>query len=295
MYCSCSYVRYNTCFRHTLLIYLDSLNYFLTQNITLFLLFLFGLFIGSFLNVLIDRLPQGKSILGRSYCDNCKKTLVWKDLIPLISFAYLRGKCRYCRTSLSFQYPFLEIFTGVMFALTYLLIFNFQFSIFNQITNPYSLILSLFFSLTIASVLIVVFFADVKYMIIPDEMVVVGSVVAFVWLMLFNQPAIVEHLLTSVGAFLFFLMIYLLTKGRGMGFGDVKLAFFIGLLLGFIGTILAIYVAFLTGAFIGIILILWKKKRMKSAVPFGPFLIFGTFVSYFFASQILPEIAALLS
>ena len=84
----------------------------------LFPLFIFGLAIGSFLNVAIDRIPQGKSVIkGRSYCDSCRKTLSWKDLVPVLSFIYLKGKCRYCRHPLSFFYPFIEILTGILFVL----------------------------------------------------------------------------------------------------------------------------------------------------------------------------------
>lgn len=255
----------------------------------LLVLFLCGLFIGSFLNVLADRLPQGKSILGRSHCDNCKKTLTWKDLIPVISFAYLRGKCRYCGASLAYQYPFLEIFTGILFSVTYIFTIN-SFATYSQ-----NLVYGLIFSLIIVSVLIVILFADLRYMIIPDEMIIVGSTASLVWLIFFNRALILEHLLAAVGASLFFLLIYVITKGRGMGFGDVKLALFIGLLLGATATFMAIYVAFLTGAVIGIILILWKKKKMRSAIPFGPFLVFGTFVSYFFSPQIIHAVQALLS
>lgn len=255
----------------------------------IFILFIFGLFIGSFLNVLIDRLPQGKSILGRSKCDHCHKTLSWKDLIPLVSFIYLKGKCRYCRASLSYQYPLLEIFTGLMFALTYLLIFNFQISNFNF------LIFNLIFSLVFVSSLIVIFFADLKYGIIPDETLAVIVLITVPYLFINHQSLILNHFISALGAFLFFLLIFTLTRGRGMGFGDVKLAGALGLLLGFPGVGLAIYIAFLTGGLTGIILILWKKKMLKSEVAFGPFLVIGAYLSFFFSPIILPKVMALLS
>lgn len=149
---------------------------------------------------------------------------------------------------------------------------------------------SYFFALAIVSALIVIFFADLRYGIIPDKILIFSGVAISLWLVIFDQSLILNHLLSALGAFLFFLLIFALTRGRGMGFGDVKFAFIIGLLLGFPGTVLALYVAFLTGGIIGIILILWKKKRLKSAVPFGPFLVAGTFIAYFLSPLILPEI-----
>src|SRR3990167_3921575 len=105
-------------------------------------LFIFGLFVGSFLNVLVDRLQNNENPLtGRSHCDHCKKTLAWYDLIPLLSFVSTKGKCRYCGYRLSLFYPSIELVTGLLFTVTYLHvstggIFNFQFSIFNEILNP---------------------------------------------------------------------------------------------------------------------------------------------------------------
>jgi prepilin signal peptidase PulO-like enzyme (type II secretory pathway) len=288
----------------------------------IFFLFILGLFFGSFLNVLVDRLPNNKSILGRSHCEKCHKTLTWKDLTPLVSFIYLHGRCRYCQTKLSYQYPLLELVTGGLFILTYLFTIyhlsftncHLQFLFSYELLNLKSLILNLLFNLSIVSVFIVVFFADLKYGIIPDKIILTGIFATLIYLLIFNfqffplHPAlqgfeeqaifneilnpksliinpsslILNHLLSAIGAFLFFLILYLLTRGRGMGFGDVKLAFLLGLVLGFPGTFYAIYIAFLTGGLVGIILILWKKKKMKSSVAFGPFLILGSFISLFF-------------
>lgn len=270
---------------------------------SIFFIFLSGLFIGSFLNVLINRLPNGRSILGRSECDHCHKTLNWRDLIPIISFIYLKGKCRYCHHKLSYEYPLLEITTGTLFVLTYLLVnLKFFLSIVNLETLLMSDVLvvltsvpltsfmlaSYLFALSIISIFIVIFFADLKYGIIPDRMLLPAAVIISLWLIIFDQPQIINHLLSGLGAFLFFLLIFGLTRGRGMGFGDVKFAFIIGLLLGFPGTVLALYIAFLTGGIIGIILILWKKKRLKSAVSFGPFLVAGTLISFFLSPLVIP-------
>ena len=272
---------------------------------SIFFIFLIGLFFGSFLNVLADRLPNGKSMLGRSSCDFCKHVLGTKDLIPLFSFIYLRGKCRYCAKKLSFNYPLLELVTGFGFVLSFILV-NFQYylSLFglNYLTKFESLhllmsvslqpsILALYlFAFIITSVLIVIFFADFRYGIIPDTMIAVGVLATVVWLLFLGRDDFINHFIAGAGAFLFFYLLFVLTRQKGIGFGDVKFAFFMGLLLGVTDVIFALYIAFLTGGIVGIILILWKKKQMKSAISFGPFLVLGTFISFFLSSLFIPVI-----
>lgn len=244
------------------------------------LLFVLGIFIGSFLNVLADRFENKESVLtGRSHCDYCKKVLSWRDLIPLFSFLSTSGKCRYCHHKLSFYYPVSEIFTGIFFALSYVQMVNGQWSM-----------VSLVFGLYVISSMIVVFLSDIKYGIIPDKIIVPAAVISLIYLIIYFPSNVVVNLLAAVGSLLFFLFIFLGTRGKAMGFGDVKFAFLLGLILGPLNTIIALYVAFLTGAAAGLILILWKKKRLKTAVPFGPFLVLGFFVSYFFAPLITPII-----
>jgi leader peptidase (prepilin peptidase) / N-methyltransferase len=242
--------------------------------------FILGLLIGSFLNVLIDRIPRGEKLTGRSYCENCKKILSWKDLIPLISYFWLRAKCRYCKTPLSYQYPFLEILTSFIFVI----IFYF----FNQTG------IEIIYYLILMSALIVIFFADLKHWIIPDKILIPTLIASLIWMLVLHTDLLFVNLLSALGASAFFLLIFLFTKGRGMGFGDVKFASLIGLVLGPWGAVIALYVAFLTGAAIGIILILWQKKSLKLAVPFGPFLIIGFFMSLFFQEEIISIVKPLL-
>lgn len=265
---------------------------------SIFFIFILGLFIGSFLNVLIERLSRNERMTGRSYCENCKKTLSWKDLIPVLSFVYLRGKCRFCKAELSYQYPIVELITGIMFVLTYLYLNNPISNVQYQMSNVYSI-----YYLFVVSCMIVIFFADLRHGIIPDKVLFPAIVVSLVYLTISTfyplssnvLPPIFNHLLSAIGAFLFFLLIYLITRGRGIGFGDVKLSFLMGLVLGYPGVFYSIYLAFLTGGAFAIILILWKKRKLKSQVAFGPFLVGNFLLVLFFQPQIGRFFSSLIS
>ena len=272
------------------------------------ILFLIGLFVGSFLNVIIDRLPRKETIAkGRSHCEFCKKELAWYDLIPLLSFLMLKGKCRYCHKQIGAYYPIIELSTGILFAATYFFVVsNFKFQISNELINQNSLffnspiitlqaLISLAYYLFIVSSFIVIFFEDLKFGIIPDKIIFSSIIATFFYLSVLNPQSLIINLLSALGAFSFFLILFLITKGKGMGFGDVKLSVLLGLILGFPKIIFALYLAFLTGAFVGIILIIWRKKRsLKDAIPFGPFLIAGTLLSLFLGDLMLPQIIVFL-
>ncbi len=242
-----------------------------------FFVFILGTLIGSFLNVVIDRIPRGEILTGRSHCESCNKTLRWIDLIPIISFALSKGKCRYCKSPLSYQYPLVEILTGLLF-------------LYSALIFPIYLLPFYFF---FVSIFISIFITDLKYGIIPDKIIFPSLPITIIFIILSNQNLLI-HILSGLLAFGFFYLLFLLTKKRGMGFGDVKFALLIGLIFGFPGTIFVLYVAFLTGAVIGSILILWKKKKMKSSIPFGPFLALGCLVVMFFSNQILEIVEKIL-
>ncbi len=267
---------------------------------TVFFVFLIGTAIGSFLNVLIDRLPHDESVIkGRSYCDSCKKQLAWYDLIPILSFVLLRGRCRYCHSPIGWYYPLVEFTTGLLFLFTFLHlpIQNFQFSIFSPRgeAGNFQFIATLFYYFFIVSSLIVIFFTDIKYGIIPDKIVYPGIFLSLMYLIL-HTSYFIPHVLSALGAFLLFFLLHAVTRGRGMGFGDVKLAGFLGLFLGFPKVVVALYVAFLTGAVVALILVLLRKKKFKgSTVPFGPFLVIGTLISLFYGEMLMHSILAFLS
>lgn len=249
------------------------------------IIFIFGLIVGSFLNCVIYRLEHkelSSFVRGRSFCPHCKHTLYCWDLIPIFSFLILKGKCRYCQKKISWQYPLVEI----AIALLFLLIFNYNpiATLFQSITILYLLLVSCF--------LFIIFVYDLKYFIIPDKVIFPAIITALIYNLFqllathYSLSTILNFLYAAFGAAGFFLIIFLISKGKWMGFGDVKLAFFMGLLLGFPNILVALFLAFLIGAIIGIGLILAKRKHLKSELPFGPFLVTGTFIALFWGQTI---------
>jgi len=245
-------------------------------------IFLFGLLFGSFLNSVIYRLEIGGSFLkGRSYCPHCKHKLIWQDLIPVLSFLFLKGKCRYCQKPISWQYPLVELATGFIFLLFFLTSLNL-----NNFTYVYLLIMSCF--------LIIVFVYDLKHYIIPDKIIYPAILVSGIWYLvsgiffnLYTKYEMLNTIYSAVGAAAFFLAIVLISRGKWMGVGDIKLAFLMGLILGWSNILVALFLAFFIGAIIGIGLIATGKKTLKSEVPFGPFLVAGTFLALFWGQNII--------
>ncbi len=238
-----------------------------------FLIFIFGLSVGSFLNAAIYRFKKKKTILiDRSKCPKCGETLKWYDLIPLLSFIFLLGKCRYCHKKINWQYPLVEIFTGIVF----LLIFNFSiFSTDNQF-------LSLAYYLIIASFLIFIFVYDLKYYLILDKVIYPAIGISILYLIFLNFNSWSSYLFSAVLPAGFFLLLILVSRGEWMGLGDVKLAFLMGLILDYPGILIALFLSFLSGAGVGLFLIASGKKEMKSEIPFGPFLAGSTILVLLF-------------
>lgn len=235
-------------------------------------LFFLGASVGSFINVLVGRFGKEKKInlSGRSRCDSCRRQLAWWENLPIISFFLLRGRCRTCHSPIPWEYPVVELATGLI----YFLIFNFQFSIFKQF----------FLALIVATLLIIIFLFDFHYQIIPD-----WTVILLVFLAIsYHFPS--ANLLTGVITAGFFFLLHLITRGRGMGLGDVKFSFFMGIFLGWPRIVLALYLAFLTGAIVGVILVLGKKKKFGQQIAFGPFLVLSTFIAWFGGNQLIDQI-----
>ncbi|MBI3379584.1 prepilin peptidase [Candidatus Gottesmanbacteria bacterium] len=246
--------------------------------LNLIVIFILGLCVGSFLNVLIDRIPTGKSIWrGRSHCDHCKHVLSWYELIPVVSFFMLERKCRRCHKKISWQYPLIEIITGILFLFTY--------TLFIQITEVY-ILLKLIYYLMVISGLIAIFFTDLKYRIIPDEILIVLTAITVFYLFFSQKIQFLNHILSGLVFFSIFLILVIITRGKGMGLGDVKYAFVMGFILGSTSTIVSFYLSFLTGAAVSLILVIRGRKSMKSTIPFGPFLTGATVVSLYYGDYL---------
>ncbi|TSC87423.1 MAG: Uncharacterized protein G01um10147_600 [Microgenomates group bacterium Gr01-1014_7] len=282
--------------------------------------FIVGTALGSFAKAIADRSLTNRSFWGRSCCEGCKKNLPWYDLLPVFSFFLLHGKCRYCRKGIGIEYLLVEVVMGVLIG--YLFnqqVSNFQFSIFNF--KFLIFIIDLLFKTFFITVLVALFLTDIKKMLIPDRVVLPAIVISIVFIIFItvmkitflyfslNQTRIGQLLLPPhsdyfqrhalmiaeplflgilMGVLIggFFMALIIITRGKGMGGGDVKLGALMGLVLGFPNSILALMVAFLSGAIISLILIFGGKKHLKSAIPFGPFLVFGSLVALFFGKEI---------
>lgn len=244
-------------------------------------LFALGAIVGSFLSVVILRSIRDEGwVTGRSKCDECETQLKWHDNIPLLSFIALRGKCRYCKKPIHPLHFLVELLTGILFVWWYWGGF-----LFFQLTQQPLTVLQPLFWLLVALALIIVFFTDVVYMIIPDEAVVFLTIITLLYritLVGFGAMQLRDvwlMLLSTLGACGFLYLLWFFTKGKGIGFGDVKLMVPLSLLLGWPRTLVAVFLAFVIGAFFGVILLTIKKVKLKQAIPFGPFLIIGALIS----------------
>ncbi|MDD4930986.1 MAG: prepilin peptidase [Candidatus Colwellbacteria bacterium] len=273
-------------------------------------LFLFGTIIGSFLNVVILRYEPGgrflgRQLLGRSHCPKCGKTLKWYELIPIASFALQLGRCRGCGTPISSQYPIIEILGGFIVLTTSMIIAP------GWLAAMWA---AAFFILLAASVI------DLKHYVIPDAATIMIALIGvgmtavehlgftkelavipgsflggYAYIFSFTENIIIGHIAAALVLGGVFSAIILGTRGKAMGWGDAKLAAAIGLLLGWPDSILAIMLAFIIGAIIGISMMISKKKKMKDALPFGPFIAIGVALVFYFGYQIMVAYFKLLN
>ena len=257
-------------------------------NLFFVFIFLLGLTTGSFLNSVIYRLDKKESPLrGRSFCPYCHHKLAWFDLVPVLSFILLKGKCRYCHQKISWRYPLVEISTALLF----LFIAVDLGTKIQQIS-----LLEFSFLAVIFSFLIVIFVYDLEKYIIPDRVVFSAIFVALLYQTSkalefkpkgFDALSFCWAIFSALIAGGFFFFVYLISKGKWLGFGDVKLVFFMGIFLSWPDILVALFVAFLIGAIIGIILIVNGKKTLESEVPFAPFLVVGTLITFFWSEELL--------
>jgi leader peptidase (prepilin peptidase)/N-methyltransferase len=249
----------------------------IVNYLTEIFVFIFGLCIGSFLNVCIYRLPESKSIVHpRSMCPNCGALIRWYDNIPILSYIALRGKCRHCSVSIPLRYPVVELISGV-FALGVYLKYGIRFE-------------ALIYYAFIATLLVITFI-DIDHQIIPDVVTLPGIPIFFAASFALAQITFVESILgILVGGGSLFLVAWLyqlLTKKEGMGGGDIKLLAMIGAIIGWKGVFFTIFLASAIGTLTGLLIMLKTRKTMKLAVPFGPFLALGGISYILFGPQLI--------
>lgn len=238
--------------------------------------FVFGMVVGSFLNVCICRMPKNESIVSPpSHCPLCSYQIRWYDNIPVLSYLVLRGKCRGCGTHISLQYPLVELLNGIL-ALFLFLRFG-----------PTLVFAALFL---FCSALVVITFIDIEHQIIPDEISLSGIVAGFVLSFFLQGHGWLNSLLGILlggGSLLLVAYVYQrLTGKEGMGGGDIKLLAMMGAFLGWKSVPFIIFTSSLAGSLIGVSIMLFQKKDSKLAIPFGPYLAFGA-VLYIFCGKAL--------
>lgn len=235
--------------------------------------FIFGLVIGSFLNVIIYRTYRGIGFVsGRSYCPHCKHPLELADLVPLFSFIFLRGKCRWCEKPISWQYPLVEAATALSFLALYIAF------------GPSAE----FFVYALYTIgLIIIFVQDFTYQVILDQ-ISLTFLPAAVLLSIFvlGHDWLDVGIGMIIGAGFFFLQ-YILSRGKWIGGGDIRLGAVMGAMLGWQYTLVALFLAYMVGSIFGIVLILSRQKKWGSHIPLGTFLAAATFAAFFFSERMI--------
>ena len=229
------------------------------------IVFLFGLIVGSFLNVCIHRIPRSESILfPPSHCPRCSRRITWRDNIPVLSFLLLGGRCRVCREKISPRYPLVELLTAI-----------FSISIF-LISSGW---IEYFVYFIFTAALIVISFVDLQHRVVPNVISIPGIFLGFLASFLLPRITWVDSLLgILLGGGIIYLVIavyYLFTRREGMGGGDLKLLAMIGAFLGWKGAVFSLVAGALAGSVLGLSLILFKGWSRRAQIPIGPFLSLG--------------------
>lgn len=238
---------------------------------------IFGMVVGSFLNVCICRLPKNESIVSPpSHCPNCSYQIRWYDNVPLLSYLWLRGRCRGCGTPISLQYPLVELLNGILATLLYLRF------------GPTLAFATLFL---LCSALVVITFIDLEHQIIPDEISLPGIAVGFILSFFLQGHSWLNSLLGILlggGSLLLVAYAYQWLTGKdGMGGGDIKLLAMLGAFLGWKAIPFIIFSSSLIGSFVGIAIMWFQKKNSKLAIPFGPYLAVGAVLYIFYGKPLI--------
>ncbi|MEY4744823.1 MAG: hypothetical protein RL272_768 [Candidatus Parcubacteria bacterium] len=242
--------------------------------------FAFGTIIGSFLNAVLWRLRTGEGVVyGRSYCPCCRHTLAARDLVPVLSYLLLRGKCRYCRKGIHPSYLAVEIVMGTLFV-------AFAAPLLPLAAINGASLAKLLLEWYFASILVLIFVYDLRYMLIPRSATMWASVIAGIGGLFLGARPIPLAVGFLVGGGVFWLQ-YVVSKGKWIGGGDISLGALMGLMLGWPRILVALFLAYVSGAFVGVILLLAKKRSWQSQVPFGTFLTAATVVTLLWGDKIL--------
>ena len=234
--------------------------------------FIFGLVFGSFFNVVGLRVPKKESIVHPpSHCTNCERRLTAIDLLPVLSYVLLRGKCRTCKATVSPIYPFMELLTGILFALAYV---------------HFGITAEFFVALLFISMLVCITVSDIAYMLIPNKILLFFLPLLVVGRIFSPLTPWWDSLLGAVIGFGVLYIVALLSRG-GMGGGDIKLFFVLGIVLGTLKTLLTLAFASAIGLVIGIIVLRITKKGRKTPVPFGPSIALAAIILYFYGEHII--------
>ncbi len=238
----------------------------------MFVLLILGSLIGSFLNVVIYRLPNNKSIVSPpSSCGSCEHRLEPLDLVPVLSYILLRGKCRHCGEKISARYPLVELLTGGIFALLFW---------------RYGISIDFIRYAILSCILISAAFIDIDHRIIPDKLNIFGLIVGIIFLFTPGSLSLKSSFLGFLLGGGFLLLVAIIGRGA-MGGGDIKLFAVIGLFLGLEKTVLALFLTFLVGGIAGLLLIASKLRSRKDYIPFGPFISIGAFIAIMWYNNLI--------
>lgn len=234
--------------------------------------FILGIIFGSFFNVVGLRLPINQNFTyGRSHCPSCNHALAWYELIPVLSYVFQLGKCRYCENKISTVYPMIELFTGLLFLLCFI---------------KYGLSIELIIGLLLMSLLVIIFVTDIKYMLIPNKVLLFFLPIFSVLRIIVPLDPWWSPIAGAIIGFGIIAVIILVSRG-GMGAGDMKLFAVLGIVLGLKMVLLAFFLSCVIGAIVGICLLIIKRINRKQAVPFGPYIVIGTVLAYLYGDSIL--------
>lgn len=249
-------------------------------QLILIFIFIFGLIIGSFLNCLIWRLHKKEGLMNRSYCPKCKKQIAWYDNIPILSFILLKGECRQCGKLISWQYPVVELLAGILFVVSFFI--NSNPSEFIDSTILIKILRDWF----LISVMMVIFIYDLRWYLILDIVTLPACLIMLIFNLSLNF-SLCNLLISGIIGGSFFLIQFVVSSGKWIGGGDIRLGLLIGFSLGWPGVLVAIIISYFIGSIVGLSLIALGKKQWGSEVPLGIFLSVGTIIILFWQEQIL--------